>query len=194
MPRERTINIDKRKHGTPASFYQRLNHVFGFTLDVCAEPLTAKCEKYFTEADDALQQDWGQEVCWMNPPYGNPEFPCKKNCKKKRCVERGHHIDTYIPGIEAWVEKAWLSSINGAFVVGLLPSSWSTQWWHKYVMQAQSLIIVEGRLRFEAPIDGKLQPLSTPDFDSVVAVWNPAKYQDPDASPFPSLTTMRAYL
>lgn len=196
MPRERTMNVDKRKYSTPRPFYKRLDAVFGFTLDVCAEPVTAKCANYYTEEDNALIQNWGDNVCWMNPPYGNPEFPCKPNCKKKRCAERGYHSDQYIPGIETWVEKAWLSSINGATVVGLLPSSWSTQWWHKFVMQAQTLIIVEGRLRFEVPDPetGELMPIGTPDFDSIVAVWRPEKYRDPEASPFPSLTTMRAQL
>jgi len=56
--------------GTPPDFFAELNKEFGFTLDVCAQPHNAKVSKYFTPEQDGLAQDWGQEVCWMNPPYG----------------------------------------------------------------------------------------------------------------------------
>lgn len=188
MPRERTMNAGKNKAETPPEFFARLDSIFKFTLDVCAEPETAKVDNFFTEEDDALAQDWGDHICWMNPPYGNPEHPCKKDCRKRRCEVRGFHTDRYIPGISDWVEKAWLSSLNGATVVGLLPSATGPQWFHKYVMQANKLILVEGRLRFL----NKGKPMGTPDFDSIVAVWEP-----PIAGierPFPSLLSMKAYL
>ena len=34
---------------TPQDFFDKLNEEFRFTLDVCAEKHTAKCEKYFTK-------------------------------------------------------------------------------------------------------------------------------------------------
>ena len=75
---------------TPQDFFDLLKNEFSFTVDVCASPENAKCEKYYTKDIDGLAQKW-EGVCWMNPPYGDPEFPCKKNCKKKKCAERGHH-------------------------------------------------------------------------------------------------------
>ena len=53
---------------TPQDFFDTLNAEFGFTLDVCAAPETAKCEKFFTIHNNGLFQTW-KGVCWMNPPY-----------------------------------------------------------------------------------------------------------------------------
>jgi hypothetical protein len=36
---------------------------------VAAFPHNAKCERFFSPAQDGLKQQW-QGVCWMNPPYG----------------------------------------------------------------------------------------------------------------------------
>lgn len=47
-----------------------LDAEFGFTLDVAATPDNAKCRRYFTRADDGLNQSWDGEIVWMNPPYG----------------------------------------------------------------------------------------------------------------------------
>ena len=54
---------------TPQDFFDRLNTVFRFNVDVCALPDNAKCGEYFTPDMDGLAQPW-QGVCWMNPPYG----------------------------------------------------------------------------------------------------------------------------
>ncbi len=52
---------------TPQAFFDALDAEFGFTLDVCALPENAKCERYFTPEADGLKQEW-RGVCWMNPP------------------------------------------------------------------------------------------------------------------------------
>lgn len=44
---------------TPQDFFDRLDAEFNFTLDPCANDENHKCEKYFTEAEDGLAQDWG---------------------------------------------------------------------------------------------------------------------------------------
>ena len=43
---------------TPQSFFDWLNSVFRFDLDVCALPENAKCEKYYTPEMDGLKNDW----------------------------------------------------------------------------------------------------------------------------------------
>ena len=55
---------------TPQSFFDELNNEFGFELDVCANIENAKCSKFFTKETDGLQQNWDNQCCWMNPPYG----------------------------------------------------------------------------------------------------------------------------
>lgn len=41
---------------TPQDFFDELNREFHFTLDPCATPENAKCDKYYTAADDAQKQ------------------------------------------------------------------------------------------------------------------------------------------
>ena len=105
---------------TPQSFFDDLDSEFGFELDVCALPSNAKCERYFTPADDGLSQTWSG-VCWMNPPHGKE--------------------------IGLWMRKAYLSSRQGATVVCLVPARTDTRWWHDYAMRGQ-IRFIKGRLKF----------------------------------------------
>lgn len=106
---------------TPQEFFDRLNYVFRFELDVCALPENAKCQRYFTPDVDGLAQDW-RGICWMNPPYGKE--------------------------IGAWVEKAYRSSKeNLATVVCLLPARVDTRWWHNFCALGE-VHFIRGRLKF----------------------------------------------
>ena len=55
---------------TPQDFFDKLDEEFHFTLDPCADDLNHKCEKYYTEEQDGLKQDWSGEIVFCNPPYG----------------------------------------------------------------------------------------------------------------------------
>jgi hypothetical protein len=91
---------------------------------VCATAENAKCARFFTIADDGLQQPWHGR-CWMNPPYGK--------------------------AIVRWIRKAWESSLAGDTVVCLLPPRVDTRWWHDFVKPyAAEIVFVKGRLRFGA--------------------------------------------
>ena len=106
---------------TPQWLFDELNQEFGFTLDPCATHENAKCEKYFTKADDGLKQDWSGEVVFMNPPYGRE--------------------------IYHWMKKAYRESLKGATVVCLVPARTDTKWWHTYAM-AGEIKFLRGRLKF----------------------------------------------
>jgi site-specific DNA-methyltransferase (adenine-specific) len=43
---------------TPQNFFDSLNREFHFTLDVCADDMNHKCEKYYTRETDGLSQPW----------------------------------------------------------------------------------------------------------------------------------------
>lgn len=155
---------------TPQRFYNALNAEFNFTLDVAATHDNAKCPVYFTEADDGLSQDWvgmarGGAV-WMNPPYKRPEYPCKPNCTKKKCAERGHHITEYQPGLIDWIRKAYEESQRGATVVCLIPSRTDTEMFHDYIFGKAELRFVRGRLKFGSA--NNVAP-----FPSLVVVYRP---------------------
>lgn len=105
---------------TPPDFFERLNSVFHFTLDPCASPKNAKCDKFYTMQDDGLSKSWDGERVFMNPPYGR--------------------------SIGAWVKKA---SEAKALVVCLIPARTDTRWWHDYVVNGGGMVIyLKGRLKF----------------------------------------------
>ena len=108
---------------TPIDLFQRLDRVWNFDLDVCADESNAKADRYFTRADDGLSQDWAPSVCWMNPPYGRE--------------------------IGEWMKKAHDESLKGATVVCLVPARTDTAWWHNYAMRGR-IEFIRGRLKFGA--------------------------------------------
>lgn len=113
---------DTNEWPTPPALFAALNAEFGFTLDVCATPENAKCARFFTKADNGLEQDWAGEVAWMNPPFGHP--------------------------IKLWMAKALRSSLHGATVVCLVPARTDTRWWHRYAMKADEIRALDKRLQF----------------------------------------------
>ena len=85
----------------------------------------------------------------MNPPYLKSESVCVKNCKKKTCVKRGYHNDTYTPGQEDWIKKAYEESRkDNTIVVALLPVRTDTKAFHRYIYNKAEIRFVEGRLKF----------------------------------------------
>jgi site-specific DNA-methyltransferase (adenine-specific) len=106
---------------TPQELFDELDAEFGFTLDPCASDATAKCTRYFTAIDDGLAQPW-DGVVFMNPPYGRE--------------------------IGRWVKKAYDESRRGAVVVCLIPARTDTAYWHDYVMRADEIRFIRGRLHF----------------------------------------------
>lgn len=136
---------------TPQDFFNAVNEACQFVLDVCSTPDKAKCKKFYSPQDDGLKLSW-DGMCWMNPVYGEPESPCKPKCKKKKCVERGYHINQYVPGIIDWMKKAYRESRKkNTCVVCLVPSRTDTEWFQDYAMNDEdkdNLIFIRGRLKF----------------------------------------------
>jgi phage N-6-adenine-methyltransferase len=119
---------------TPQDLFDELNLEFDFDLDVCASAQNHKCEKYFTEKENGLDQEW-RGNCWMNPPYGRT--------------------------IGFWMKKAYLESLRGATVVCLIPSRTDTAWWHDYAMKGE-IRFLKGRVKFLHPSQPKPQSAPFP--------------------------------
>lgn len=105
---------------TPQEFFDKYNRIYGFTVDVCANPENAKCVKFFTVDDDGLAQKW-EGCAWMNPPYGRT--------------------------IKEWMRKAYEQSLLGCTVVCLVPARTDTAWWHDYAIKGE-IEFIRGRLKF----------------------------------------------
>ena len=112
--------------GTPQWLYDMLDSEFHFTLDPCANDDNAMCDAYFTEAEDGLVQPWGgcSEVVFVNPPYSPWQTAY------------------------AWVHKCYDEAWAGARVVALLPVRTSNKWFHDFVMYAEEIRFINGRLEF----------------------------------------------
>ena len=80
----------------------------GITLDPASSKIANKrilADYYFNE--DGLNKTWFGNV-WMNHPFSKGEKACpadKTKCKKKGCVDRGHHITEDIPSNADWINK-----------------------------------------------------------------------------------------
>lgn len=104
--------------------------------DVCASKHNAKHERYFTEDDNALDQDWVEYVAelrcngvlWCNPPYS-------RNGKE--------------PFIEKAIDFAETSPFPSCGVIMLLPSDTSAKWFSDCVKNAKAVaFICNGRISF----------------------------------------------
>ena len=141
---------------TPREFFRKLDSQFNFTLDPCAKSHNALCSKYFTPDDDGLIQDWSGNKVFVNPPYGR--------------------------GIGQWVKKSYEEGCKeGTTVVMLIPARTDTKYWHDYVMKADEIRLIKGRLKFGG---GK----NSAPFPSAVVVFNGPE-GDPVENP-PKLAVM----
>ena len=71
---------------------------------------------------DGLSINWGNRN-FVNPPYGRQ--------------------------ITAWIKKGFEESQIGKLVVFLIPSRTDTKWWHDYIMKADEIRFIKGRLKFD---------------------------------------------
>ena len=70
---------------------------------------------------NGLESEWGN-VNFVNPPYGRE--------------------------ITRWIQKGYQESLKKKTVVFLLPSRTDTRWWHDYIMEADEIRFIRGRLKF----------------------------------------------
>ncbi len=75
----------------------------------------------FHAIEDGLEREWKSPV-FVNPPYTRD--------------------------IAKWLRKAVAESKRGKTVVMLLPSRTDVRWWHEYVMKADEIRLLRGRLKF----------------------------------------------
>lgn len=127
----------------------------GFTLDAAAAPHNAKCARYFTRADNGLEQSWAGERVWCNPPYSN---------------------------LGDWLAKAWdewMSRNSPPIIAMLLPANRCEQpWWQQHVEPFRdrrgsplSVEFLPGRLRFIKAGASVIKPNERPPFGCVLLIW-----------------------
>lgn len=136
---------------TLQDFFNKLNKQYHFTLDPCSSDTNAKCPKHYTIQDNGLEQDWGGETVFCNPPYSR----------------KGQQ--------DLWVKKCYEESLKpNTTVVALFPARTDTKRFHQYILNKAEIIWIKGRLVFEIngePIlDKNGRPQCAP-FPSMVCIW-----------------------
>lgn len=129
---------------TPQEFFDMLNKEFCFTLDPCCTHENAKCEKHYTIKENGLEQDWGGETVFCNPPYSKAG------------------------GQDKWVKKCYEESLKpGTTVVALLPARVDTARFHDYILGKAEIRFIRGRLYFAVGgVSGGRAP-----FPNMVCIW-----------------------
>jgi phage N-6-adenine-methyltransferase len=108
---------------TPQEWFDYLNLEFKFDLDPCCVAATAKCDLFYTPAENGLAQPWKGRRVFMNPPYGE--------------------------AIYDWMKKAHDECRdNGALVVCFVPARVDTRWWHDFAAKASDIRFPMGRVKF----------------------------------------------
>lgn len=126
----------RQNWATPDDVFLPLAREFNFTLDAAASSDNARAVVFFDEAKDGLRQPWGDNVVWLNPPYG---------CKKSKTSD--------------WVKKAYRESLSGATVVMLIPARTNTRWFHDYCLKHGEVRFICGRPKFGDADHGLPLPL-----------------------------------
>lgn len=118
------MSSNTNEWATPIKTFQELDAEFHFNLDPCATHENHKCDKYYTIEEDGLQQDWGGQRVFCNPPYGRV--------------------------IGDWVRKCYEESQKpDTVVVMLIPARTDTAYFHDYIYhKAKEIRFVRGRLHF----------------------------------------------
>ena len=76
------VHYSSEKHTweTPQDFFNKLNNIFNFTLDACAEWHTAKVPCYYTKEQDALKTNLQTAVLGHSKTHKNHfSFKTTKN-------------------------------------------------------------------------------------------------------------------
>lgn len=141
------LSSNKNYWETPCDLFNELNREFNFTLDPCASDQNHKCDKFFTEKENGLLQDWSNDIVFCNPPYGR--------------------IDTGL-----WVKKCHEES-KKTTVVMLIPSRTDTKWFHDYIYNKHEIRFLKGRLKFE--INGK--SMDAAPFPSMIVIMKPSDFK-----------------
>lgn len=128
---------------TPLWLFESLDAEFHFTLDPCCTHETAKCKKHYTPTEDGLNQDWGGEIVFCNPPYSRPW----QDLWVQKCVEEAKK--------------------PGTVVVALLPARTDTDRFHKYIYGKAEIRFLKGRVSFLDHGKEANKPL----FGSMICIW-----------------------
>jgi len=112
----------RQNWGTPRDLFGSLHDEFNFTLDGAADANNHLLPRYYSLAQNSLEQSWQGERVFLNPPY---VFTLK------------------------FVEKAFKEAEQDCLVCMLLPVRTGNRAWQQYVLpRASEIRYIPGRITF----------------------------------------------
>lgn len=112
---------------TPRYIFDSLGERFDMDVSAPANgPRHVPCDAWLSKEHDALSREWRGFV-WMNPPFGHQRTKME------------------------WLQK-FFSHGNG---IALMPDRTSAPWWQFYAYEADAILFVAGKIKFERP-DGSV--------------------------------------
>jgi site-specific DNA-methyltransferase (adenine-specific) len=150
---------------TPQWLFDLLDEEFHFDCDAAATPKNSKCGWRFL---GIMPGQWAESgalgVSWTD---------CRFNCENLKTF----WLNPPYSKIGAFMKKAYEESQKGAVVVCLIPARTDTKYWHDYVMKAQEIRFVKGRLKFEqscynCQMDTQVKRASSAPFPSVIVIFD----------------------
>lgn len=155
LPLAPLFSSDSANWRTPEEIWGPLFTEFNPRLDLAADASASLCDFWLgpgaLNPDALVFEDWAEVLCgkagWLNPPFSRREK---------------------MP-IAPWIERCYRTQQAGGRVVSLIPARADTQWWHRWVMKARQIRLIEGRVRFIRP-SGEVGE-SAP-FPSAVVIWD----------------------
>lgn len=135
------------------------------TLDPCGHPdqfLEADRVLYGTNTeDDGMLAPWRDQKVFLNAPHGEREPK--------------HPTDFCWYPFTKWMTKASIESQKGATVLGFLPATTDRRWFHNYVSEATSIVLLEQRVKCYVPdrerVDGPPSRGAQPMTPHMLALW-----------------------
>lgn len=125
-PRQVLHSSEHNEWYTPAPILEVARQLLGkIELDpasCAAANAIVQAERFYTLADDGLQQSWVCSTLWLNPPYGKTRNRSNQDIWSQRLVQswRLGHVDAALLLVNAATDTAWWQALGREFPVCLI--------------------------------------------------------------------------
>ncbi len=142
--------MSKQDYGTPFAVVRALESKLGerISFDLAASAHNTKHERYFTEEQNSLAQDWRKldGLLWLNPPFADAR---------------------------PWVRKCKEESAKGARIASLTLASVGSAWFAEECYGNCRVLLMRPRIVFDGmepnPKTGKVDPFMK---DCMICIWD----------------------
>jgi phage N-6-adenine-methyltransferase len=142
---------------TPWEFFEALDRVFCFGIDVCASMGNAKCERFYAleRGEDGLALPWAAD----GPAWCNAGFS----------------------GLVPWFDKAIAEAERGVVAVCLSHAATGTHWWNDRAGFASEVWLLYPRIQFVPPEGVEASHNARDSVLTVFTPWSVERYGDAPA-------------